>query len=112
MAVPIFYLLIWSCIKVIISNKTVNTAIDHWTQGNSTKLDDKVWKLLELAAGIEDEELKTLALNTGIAEIDAQYAFAKEAGRSGEFKEATPPPIGREYMQALLALNSDGTGVC
>jgi len=102
MAIPAAYIVIWGCIKLVISDKTVNTAIDHWTKGTSTKLDDLLWRLLEIAAGIEDHELKELALNAGLADLNARYAAAKERGQEGRFKKKTKPPITVTQIAMLM----------
>lgn len=112
MALPVAYLLIWGCIKLVISDKTVNTAVDHWTKGTSTKLDDLLWKLLELAAGIEDEDLKELTLNAGVADLNARYDSAKAAGREHEFKQRTTPPISQTQIMALLTTDQLDVGNC
>ena len=112
MAIPAAYILIWGCIKIVISDKTVNTAVDHWTKGTSTKLDDILWRLLELVAGIEDHELQELTLTAGLADINKKYADAKEKGKEGKYKKATKPPIAKKHMLPLMALGPIDTGVC
>ena len=114
MAIPPVYFLIWECIKLVISDKTVNTAVDHWTKGTSTKLDDLLWRLLEIAAGIEDHELQVLALESGVSDLTARYQAAKEAGAESKYKAPTRPPITVDQMQMLRLMAGDinTLGVC
>lgn len=101
-AVPAALVAIWKCIKLVISDKTVNTAVDHWTKGTSTKLDDLFWRLLEICAGIEDHDLQKLTLDAGLTDLNLRYASAKEVGLAHRFKEPVEPPISTEQLQALL----------
>jgi len=112
MAIPPVYFLIWECIKLVISDKTVNTAIDHWTKGTSTKLDDLLWRLLETAAGIEDHDLQVRALEAGVSDLTAKYQYAKEVGEEAVYKAPTKPPITVDQMRILMSGDTDTMGVC
>jgi len=103
MAIPAIYILIWGVAKLVISDKTVNTAVDHWTKGTSNRWDDLVWRVLEIAAGIEDHDLKVLTLNAGVADITARYVAAKEAGTEALYKKPTRTPIPPDYIRALMS---------
>ena len=72
--------LLWQCLKLVIENKTVNTAMDNWTKGTSNEIDDAVWALLESVTGVKDEELKQKMLNDGLAAIEEKYVTAKNEG--------------------------------
>lgn len=112
MAATIPFALIWACAKLVLSDKTVNTAIDHWAKGTSNKFDDLVWRLLEMAAGIPDHDLKVLALEAGVADLNAQYASAKKAGREAKFFLETKPPISQKEIISVLALEPGIIGNC
>jgi len=112
MAIPPAYFLIWECIKLVISDKTVNTAIDHWTKGTSNKLDDLLWRLLETAAGIEDHDLQVATLNTGVADITARYQAAKAVRLETAYKVPTTPPLTVDQMRILMSGDTDTMGVC
>lgn len=70
--------LVWSVIKLIGTNETVNKALDNWTKGTSNQLDDQVWALLEKAMGMEDHVAKAAMLEDGLKAIEDQYLVAKQ----------------------------------
>lgn len=96
--------LIWTVAKTVLTNETVNKAIDNWVNGTSNSIDDMVWKLLESAAGVPAEE-REVVLNTGLQNIEAKYAEAKAAGTLDDLKKVTKSwePATQEDLRIAMA---------
>lgn len=98
--------LFWTIFKTVVNNELVNKAIDNWTKGTSTNIDDLVWELIEKATGQKDIETQKKMIADGLEAIQAQYVDAKANDPAklkmlrGVRRTWTPPT--QDQIRALL----------
>jgi 5-carboxymethyl-2-hydroxymuconate isomerase len=94
--------LIWGAIKHVVNEPIVQTALDHWTAGTSNKIDDWVWEVLKMAAGVKNEEERKDVVKSEIALLQDRYDKSKEEGSAYALKQSI-----KSWDSAMLNLNGN-----
>lgn len=95
-------------IREFLANPLVNKSIDNFVARTPTVLDEKVWNVIEILLGLDDQEEAISMVREKLARIQLEYSQSDDAGK--EFLKS-PAPSGPVFAFSKPILLADVPGI-